>query len=294
MLYVCPIHVCRRMDRLTDRQVQFTRRLHDAYFHPSTDCSFRFDFDRFYSVPPRSVSFVAVRGCSFRAIQRHNLFYFRKLNGSIPTGMRRRRANGRRGESCKRRKNECERHRSPPWKFLPRYTNNFRLTEARGTVFGRNGRRSIPLSIDYLTWKHIRSKVSVQSNRSSGIDKDRVTSVARDSDDTGSAKPAKLRGYHTWYTNTGNRIFEKSFGLRHETVSWRAGPVPFFFFFLFLSFMLHLSPRVLSLLPLHWIVWSSRCFVLSSLTDLRYSRSFPFVFFHFSFSLFWQYGTTFR
>lgn len=149
--YVCPIHVCKWMDRLTDRQVQFTRRLHDAYFHPSTDCSFRFDFDRFYSVPPRFVSFVAVRGCSFRAIQRHNLFYFRKLNGSIPTGMRRRRANGRRGESCKRRKNECERHRSRPWKFLPRYTNNFRLTEARGTVFGRNGRRSIPLSIDYLT-----------------------------------------------------------------------------------------------------------------------------------------------
>lgn len=130
------------MDRLTDRQVEFTRRLH-AYFRPFTDCSFHFDSDRFYSVPSRLVSFVrAVRGCSFRAIQRHNLFYFRKLNGSIPTGMRRRRANGRRGESCKRRKNECKRHRSRPWKFLPRYTNNFRLSEARGTAFGRNGRRS--------------------------------------------------------------------------------------------------------------------------------------------------------
>lgn len=102
------------MDRSTDRQVEFTRRLH-AYFRPFTDCSFHFDSDRFYSVPSRLVSFVrAVRGCSFRAIQRHNLFYFRKLNGSIPTGMRRRRANGRRGESCKRRKNECKRHRSRP------------------------------------------------------------------------------------------------------------------------------------------------------------------------------------
>lgn len=119
---------------MTDRQVQFMRRLH-AYFHPFTDCSFRFDSDRFYSVPPRFVSFVAVRGCSFRAIQRHNLFYFRKLNGSIPTGMRRRRANGRRGESCKRRKNECERHRSRPWKFLPRYTNNFPIVRGRRNGF---------------------------------------------------------------------------------------------------------------------------------------------------------------